>query len=785
MTRLPRTRKKGRIDNDLRVLFHYTSMATNIRRSAGEIKASNDALDKNATDGGALANTNDGPFGDLDETVRQRIVVSGAASELDETGEFPPLDLAAAAAAAAAAEAADAADAAVAAQPEVPPDVPDARASFWLKHLESEIERLQSRWEVVADELRLRQNSIEQLRVESESKDAAADRLREDISVRDSANNALQTELDQANARLAEFAAAQAERDMLVAQRSREVEELRDKVTAQQNELAVSAVKTEQLTAELDHVRAEMAIALQRHENQLAANNQVRERVQELEAYIDGRTRSWSELNEKVAHYQGELARIEKVVAAQEVRFAKHVAEKDKLVAAHAAEKEKLAWSRVAEKDELVTSHAVELEQLTAAHAAELHGLTSAYAAEKDELTTSHAAEKDKVVTTHAAELDRLVKSHADEKDTLIGVHTAEREQLSTRVAELERSCAELTTQRNERHAAADNLDARLREQTALGEKLRTELSAAQKSGAEAGVQLAQRTELVASLERGVARREQTIADLEELVRLARAKETQLGEDNGKLSVRVAELDKIVADRDTQVQSLKTTSDSAERGLRETEQLVEKLERLLHGTAKEITDLQDGVAVRDRKIERMLAELRAKQDALDLLERNAQKLNDLGASLKGLDRKFSTTEVVMTKLRPVPSSPAAAGVVPVFDVGRPLGDEPRAASGKMIIAVDGPHRRTYPLTARDVTIGRSPESDIRIQSAFVSRLHARIFVQDADTLIEDLGSKNGVLVNAKPVEKPSPLHHGDIICLGGNLQLKYVDLDRYGDPSAA
>jgi FHA domain len=231
------------------------------------------------------------------------------------------------------------------------------------------------------------------------------------------------------------------------------------------------------------------------------------------------------------------------------------------------------------------------------------------------------------------------------------------------------------------------------------------------------------------------------------------------------------------------VQSLKTTSESAENGLREAEQLVAKLERLLHGTAKEITDLQDGIAVRDRKIERMLAELRAKQDALDLLERNAQKLNDLGASLKGLDRKFSATEVVMTRLRPVPTPAAPASEAGIVDIGRPLGDEPRAAggkaSGKMIIAVDGSHRRTYPLAGQDVTIGRSPESDIRIQSPFVSRLHARIFVQDADTLIEDLGSKNGVLVNAKPVQKARALHHGDIISLGGHLELKYVDLDRH------
>lgn len=54
----------------------------------------------------------------------------------------------------------------------------------------------------------------------------------------------------------------------------------------------------------------------------------------------------------------------------------------------------------------------------------------------------------------------------------------------------------------------------------------------------------------------------------------------------------------------------------------------------------------------------------------------------------------------------------------------------------------------YPLIRDEMTVGRSRDSDIRLHSKYISRIHARIKVNGGDVLIEDAGSMNGFLVNS-------------------------------------
>ncbi|AFZ22650.1 family 3 adenylate cyclase [Cylindrospermum stagnale PCC 7417] len=65
------------------------------------------------------------------------------------------------------------------------------------------------------------------------------------------------------------------------------------------------------------------------------------------------------------------------------------------------------------------------------------------------------------------------------------------------------------------------------------------------------------------------------------------------------------------------------------------------------------------------------------------------------------------------------------------------------------------------------TIGRLPECDLYLPFGGVSRNHARLVTTaDGVWLIEDLGSKNGTLVNDRLVTVPQELHQNDIISLG-------------------
>ncbi len=64
-------------------------------------------------------------------------------------------------------------------------------------------------------------------------------------------------------------------------------------------------------------------------------------------------------------------------------------------------------------------------------------------------------------------------------------------------------------------------------------------------------------------------------------------------------------------------------------------------------------------------------------------------------------------------------------------------------------------------------IGRSAECDLSLDSGSVSRRHARVTrSHDGDWRVEDLGSKNGTLLNGSPLNGPQTLQAGDILTLG-------------------
>jgi len=73
--------------------------------------------------------------------------------------------------------------------------------------------------------------------------------------------------------------------------------------------------------------------------------------------------------------------------------------------------------------------------------------------------------------------------------------------------------------------------------------------------------------------------------------------------------------------------------------------------------------------------------------------------------------------------------------------------------------------RRIPLGQGENVIGRDPAATVQLDAAGVSRRHARIVIA-ADARLEDLDSKNGTMVNDKPVSDPRPLHDGDRIQIG-------------------
>lgn len=139
----------------------------------------------------------------------------------------------------------------------------------------------------------------------------------------------------------------------------------------------------------------------------------------------------------------------------------------------------------------------------------------------------------------------------------------------------------------------------------------------------------------------------------------------------------------------------------------------------------------------------------------------------------------------------------------VAEIRAALGDEPRAAryvrtvprfgyafhgDARPAAAVEvsraahpGPRlvarRGEWVLSDGSNLVGRDRDCAVRVDSAALSRRHARIVVTRAGTTIEDLGSKNGTYVNGERITHPVSLEDTDRIQLG-SLRVTYRISDR-------
>ena len=116
----------------------------------------------------------------------------------------------------------------------------------------------------------------------------------------------------------------------------------------------------------------------------------------------------------------------------------------------------------------------------------------------------------------------------------------------------------------------------------------------------------------------------------------------------------------------------------------------------------------------------------------------------------------------------VPSyTPVATPVVPApqrkqDDSVREARLRPELVAPVTVITPLGDHE----IETGSLLIGRLPECDVNLDDTLVSRMHARISVQDGQVVVEDLHSSNGVYVNGMRVGHSVVLRDGDRILIG-------------------
>ena len=104
-------------------------------------------------------------------------------------------------------------------------------------------------------------------------------------------------------------------------------------------------------------------------------------------------------------------------------------------------------------------------------------------------------------------------------------------------------------------------------------------------------------------------------------------------------------------------------------------------------------------------------------------------------------------------------------------------DERRAARGAPapppahLLSLVGEPPSAFPLVSSNL-LGRAADNVICLDDPLVSAHHARISFAGGQWLVEDLGSRNGTLVNDLRVESPIALASGDVLRVGG-LSLRF------------
>lgn len=608
-------------------------------------------------------------------------------------------------------------------------DLAESSANVPLAFLEAEVKRLQSRWSGIECEVRGRDQRIQQLKIQVNARDIIAANLNERLEESKRIEDLLGEQILELECSISEYKLSQAERDVQLSEKQQELHSLEEAGNELQRALGAA---TQEVAALHKQIAAQLEAAAetdQQHKDLLQVSDGLRQQLQDLQLYVEGRTQHWAAKEQELRDQKNTISGIETVV------------------------KERDAELRAADK-----------------------------------LT----------------------------------------EKLSRKVSDLEGCNAELDGRRLEREAAYRDLEERMAVQTKETAELRADLGRRIQQADAAIDRAAADEQTRVSLQRGIERRDQSIAELEETLQQLRDDYDKSQRDLRKQITQVEELERGIEERLATNQelrnALKAAHEDVEDAQSETrdganqiamldeaaEQLQAELAKVrkeldwlseehrvvldradqaaerangLDTTAKtliaERDTLQAELGTQQELVQVLESDLQGKSETLDVLDRSVDRIHELGMSIQELDHDLSDFENRVQPADDVDQLELNSGSKLQANAEAETADT--SASNRvrrLVVALSGEMGVKYPLYKPKMTIGRSRRSDIQVQSKFISRIHARIVEKEEGVVIEDTGSKNGVTVNATHISgNRQLLHDGDTICLGEHT-FKYVERPR-------
>jgi len=113
------------------------------------------------------------------------------------------------------------------------------------------------------------------------------------------------------------------------------------------------------------------------------------------------------------------------------------------------------------------------------------------------------------------------------------------------------------------------------------------------------------------------------------------------------------------------------------------------------------------------------------------------------------------------------SGPSATGRRQGRKRQQPRAGRPGRAAPQQLLVTEGDLAGTsIGLADQQITIGRANDATLVLTDDYASSRHARLFPQDGQWIVEDLGSTNGTYLDRHKVTQPTPVPVGVPIRIG-------------------
>ena len=171
------------------------------------------------------------------------------------------------------------------------------------------------------------------------------------------------------------------------------------------------------------------------------------------------------------------------------------------------------------------------------------------------------------------------------------------------------------------------------------------------------------------------------------------------------------------------------------------------------GLAETVSGLEAKLAVATDNVDRRDTQLReaiaGNTKLLDALETKTSEIGDCQGQIAALQNQSNNSDRTVPKSSPVvrPTSGALA------------------ECSWVLVSLDSIVPETFKVPDGVATIGSSPDSDIQLQSKYISGHHAQLVKTQNGCVLGDLTSTNGTFVNSRRIQK-RVLRAGDTVTIG-------------------